>query len=144
MITDGAGGQIYLSDLQRYFSGLGGAGAAGGAGARVPLAAALAAPDVLSAATEPAAAARLQPHLPPQDDVRTTLLSPQFAQVNLHVKRSRSRLRLVAPGLVSRLASLFLRAIRASRIDLTLEWFVGIRCGAWKASFGSINIYFEV
>ncbi|KAJ8735665.1 hypothetical protein PYW07_007285 [Mythimna separata] len=73
---DGAGGQIYLSDLQRYFSGVGtappdsgAAGAAGAAGAggaaRVDLAAALAAPDVVSAASAPANAARLKPHLPP-------------------------------------------------------------------------------
>ncbi|XP_026319887.1 proteasomal ubiquitin receptor ADRM1 isoform X2 [Hyposmocoma kahamanoa] len=105
-------GQIYLSDLQRYFSGLGNAppdseaagnavagvaGAAGesagaattsgsAAGARVDLAAALASPEVVSTATAPPNAARLTPHLPPapsagpQDDVRTTLLSPQFAQ----------------------------------------------------------------
>lgn len=93
-----------MSDLQRYFSGVGTAppeseagagGAAGAAGvagaARVELAAALAAPDVVSTASAPAHAARLTPLLPPatpgaaQDDVRTTLLSPQFAQVNLHV-----------------------------------------------------------
>ncbi|XP_038207938.1 proteasomal ubiquitin receptor ADRM1 isoform X3 [Zerene cesonia] len=52
-------------------------------GARVDLAAALAAPEVVSTASEPANAQRLAPHLPPtvpQDDVRTTLLSPQFAQ----------------------------------------------------------------
>ncbi|XP_063375645.1 proteasomal ubiquitin receptor ADRM1 isoform X1 [Cydia amplana] len=83
-------GQIFLSDLQRYFSGLGTApeGAAtapagAGAGApRVELAAALAEPEVVAAAAAPPHAARLQPHLPQQaqDDVRTTLLSPQFAQ----------------------------------------------------------------
>ncbi|XP_063395291.1 proteasomal ubiquitin receptor ADRM1 [Cydia fagiglandana] len=80
-------GQIFLSDLQRYFSGLGtapeGAATAGAATApRVDLAAALAEPDVLAAAAAPPHAARLQPHLPhqAQDDVRTTLLSPQFAQ----------------------------------------------------------------
>ncbi|XP_035453514.1 proteasomal ubiquitin receptor ADRM1 isoform X1 [Spodoptera frugiperda] len=107
---DGAGGQIYLSDLQRYFSGLGNAppegdagaggaataggaagaagagGAAGVAGARVDLAAALSSPEVVTTATAPGNASRLTPHLPPaspgapQDDVRTTLLSPQFAQ----------------------------------------------------------------
>lgn len=104
-----------MSDLQRYFSGLGNAppegdagaggaataggaagaagagGAAGVAGARVDLAAALSSPEVVTTATAPGNAARLTPHLPPaspgapQDDVRTTLLSPQFAQVNLHV-----------------------------------------------------------
>ncbi|PZC75169.1 hypothetical protein B5X24_HaOG206584 [Helicoverpa armigera] len=86
------GGQVYLSDLQRYFSGLGhappegDAGAAGAAGARVDLAAALASPDVVTTASAAPNAARLAPHLPPappgaaQDDVRTTLLSPQFAQ----------------------------------------------------------------
>ncbi|XP_026758764.2 proteasomal ubiquitin receptor ADRM1 isoform X2 [Galleria mellonella] len=86
-------GQIFLSDLQRYFSGLGnappegegGAGAAsaaGGAGAatagaagaagatgaggpRVDLGAALAAPEAVAAATAPANAQRLAPHLPP-------------------------------------------------------------------------------
>ncbi|KAJ8736246.1 hypothetical protein PYW08_006902 [Mythimna loreyi] len=73
---DGAGGQIYLSDLQRYFSGVGTAppdsgagGAAGAAGAggaaRVELAAALASPDVVSTASAPANAPRLKPHLPP-------------------------------------------------------------------------------
>lgn len=121
------GGQIFLSDLQRYFSGLGnappdseaagGAGAgvagaagestgaatasSGAAGARVDLAAALASPEVVSTATAPPNAARLTPHLPPapsagpQDDVRTTLLSPQFAQVNPKVLRTCFRLRLV-------------------------------------------------
>lgn len=103
------GGQIYLSDLQRYFSALGNAppegegaaaagaaGAAGSAGAgagaaRVDLAAALASPEVVSAASAAPNAQRLAPHLPPApagataDDVRTTLLSPQFAQVNPHV-----------------------------------------------------------
>lgn len=91
--------------MQRYFSGLGnappesegaaGAAAAGGAAApRIDLAAALASPEVVAAATAPANAQRLQPHLPPappdttQDDVRTTLLSPQFAQVNPHVLRT--------------------------------------------------------
>ncbi|XP_075974063.1 regulatory particle non-ATPase 13 isoform X2 [Anticarsia gemmatalis] len=70
------GGQIYLSDLQRYFSGLGNAppegegaagaaGAAGAGGARVDLAAALASSDVVSAATTPPNAQRLAPHLPP-------------------------------------------------------------------------------
>lgn len=105
-----SGGQIVLSDLQRYFSGLGnappegdgaaGAAGAGGAGAggaaapRVDLAAALASPEVVAAATAPANAPRLATHLPPappngnQDDVRTTLLSPQFAQVNPHVLRT--------------------------------------------------------
>ena len=85
------GGQIFLSDLQRYFSGLGnapaeGEGAAGGAQPRVDLGAALATPEVVSTASSPPHAQRLTPHLPPapasQDDVRTTLLSPQFAQVN--------------------------------------------------------------
>ncbi|XP_045495615.1 proteasomal ubiquitin receptor ADRM1 isoform X1 [Colias croceus] len=73
-------GQIVLSDLQRYFSGL---GTAPEEGARVDLAGALAAPEVVSAASAPPNAQRLAPHLPPtvpQDDVRTTLLSPQFAQ----------------------------------------------------------------
>lgn len=96
--TDGAGGQIYLSDLQRYFSGLGNAppegdagAAASATGARLELAAALASSEVVTTASAPANAPRLAPHLPPtppgaaQDDVRTTLLSPQFAQVNLHV-----------------------------------------------------------
>ncbi|CAB3240859.1 unnamed protein product [Arctia plantaginis] len=86
-------GQIQLADLQHYFSGLGtapegegGAASAGGAGARVDLAAALAAPEVVTTASAPPNAARLAPHLPPApagatpDDVRTTLLSPQFAQ----------------------------------------------------------------
>ncbi|KAM3967649.1 regulatory particle non-ATPase 13 isoform 2-T2 [Aphomia sociella] len=79
-------GQIFLSDLQRYFSGLGnapegegGAGAAAAAGAaagaagagagaaapRVDLAAALATPEAVAAATAPANAQRLTPHLPP-------------------------------------------------------------------------------
>lgn len=116
-----------MSDLQRYFSGLGnapsdseGAGsagaavagaagestgaataAAGAAGPRVDLAAALASPEVVSTATAPPNAARLTPHLPPapsagsQDDVRTTLLSPQFAQVNPKVLRTCFRLCLV-------------------------------------------------
>ncbi|CAH2102381.1 unnamed protein product [Euphydryas editha] len=86
-----SGGQIFLSDLQRYFSGLGnappsGSGAVGGSAPRLDRGAALAAPDVLAAASEPAHAQRLAPHLPPApapappDDVRTTLLSPQFAQ----------------------------------------------------------------
>ncbi|XP_046966388.1 proteasomal ubiquitin receptor ADRM1 isoform X1 [Vanessa cardui] len=88
-----AGGQIFLSDLQRYFSGLGnappeGEGAVSGSAApRVDLGAALSAPEVVSTASEPPNAQRLAPHLPPapasaaaQDDVRTTLLSPQFAQ----------------------------------------------------------------
>lgn len=95
------GGQIFLSDLQRYFSGLGnappeGEGAVGGTGAsRVELGAALATPEVVSTASEPANSQRLAPHLPPappaapQDDVRTTLLSPQFAQVNPQVLRHR-------------------------------------------------------
>ncbi|KAI5635579.1 UCH-binding domain-containing protein [Phthorimaea operculella] len=68
--TNPRSGQIFLSDLQRYFSGLGnappdadGAAAAGGA-ARVDLAAALASPEVVSTATTPGNAARLQPHLP--------------------------------------------------------------------------------
>ncbi|GBP39986.1 Proteasomal ubiquitin receptor ADRM1 homolog [Eumeta japonica] len=97
-------GQIILADLQRYFSGLGNAppdseggtgetGGTGGSGAnaasgtpRVDLAAALATPESVEAASAPAAAARLAPHLPAappndtSDDVRTTLLSPQFAQ----------------------------------------------------------------
>lgn len=109
-----------MSDLQRYFSGLGNAppesdgtgsagpvGAAGesaGAGAtaasgasggtRVDLAAALASSEVVTTATSPHNATRLAPHLPPapsagsQDDVRTTLLSPQFAQVNPKVLRT--------------------------------------------------------
>lgn len=86
------GGQIQLADLQHYFSGLGNAPEGeGGAAARVELAAALASPEVVSAASAPPHAARLTPHLPPApagatpDDVRTTLLSPQFAQVNLLV-----------------------------------------------------------
>ncbi|OWR47739.1 proteasomal ubiquitin receptor ADRM1 isoform 1 [Danaus plexippus plexippus] len=90
--TQPRSGQIFLSDLQRYFSGLGnappeGEGAVGGTGAsRVELGAALATPEVVSTASEPANSQRLAPHLPPappaapQDDVRTTLLSPQFAQ----------------------------------------------------------------
>lgn len=116
VIRNCVGGQIFLSDLQRYFSGLGnappesegGAGAAGGvgagagaaAGARIDLGAALASPEVVATATAPGNAARLQPHLPPaaenapQDDVRTTLLSPQFAQVNpitlAHTLRARA------------------------------------------------------
>lgn len=123
-----------MSDLQRYFSGLGnappdsegagGAGATGAAGesagaagaagesaaadaasgtaggARVDLAAALSSPEVVSSATAPPNAARLAPHLPlapsagSQDDVRTTLLSPQFAQVNPKVLRTCFRMRL--------------------------------------------------
>ncbi|KAL0851052.1 hypothetical protein ABMA28_006941 [Loxostege sticticalis] len=74
--TQPRSGQIVLSDLQRYFSGLGnappesegaaGAAAAGGAAApRIDLAAALASPEVVAAATAPANAQRLQPHLPP-------------------------------------------------------------------------------
>ncbi|XP_041974963.1 proteasomal ubiquitin receptor ADRM1 isoform X2 [Aricia agestis] len=77
------GGQIFLSDLQRYFSGLGTAPEGEGAseGARVELGAALSAPEVVTTATTPANSQRLSPHLPPTtDDVRTTLLSPQFAQ----------------------------------------------------------------
>ncbi|CAG4978317.1 unnamed protein product [Parnassius apollo] len=66
--TQPRSGQIFLSDLQRYFSGLGNApegaeGGAGGAG-RVELGAALAAPDVVAAASEPRNAQRLAPHLP--------------------------------------------------------------------------------
>ncbi|KAG6453155.1 hypothetical protein O3G_MSEX007986 [Manduca sexta] len=95
-------GQIFLSDLQRYFSGLGNAppegddssaGATAGtesssadrAGA-VTLSSMLASPEVISVATTPENVAQLTPLLPPaptgvaQDDVRTTLLSPQFAQ----------------------------------------------------------------
>ncbi|KAJ0182440.1 hypothetical protein K1T71_001809 [Dendrolimus kikuchii] len=105
--TQTKSGQIFLSDLKRYFSALGtpppdgegasgassasGAGAGAGAvaaagGARVDLAEALASPEVVAVASAPDNAQRLQPHLPPappegtQDDVRTTLLSPQFAQ----------------------------------------------------------------
>ncbi|XP_049881966.1 proteasomal ubiquitin receptor ADRM1 isoform X2 [Pectinophora gossypiella] len=75
--TQPRSGQIFLSDLQRYFSGLGnappeGSGGQGGAGAapaadagRVELGAALAAPDVVAAASAPASAQRLKPHLPP-------------------------------------------------------------------------------
>ncbi|CAH0727402.1 unnamed protein product, partial [Brenthis ino] len=71
-----AGGQIFLSDLQRYFSGLGNApaegecAAGGSAAPRVDLGAALAAPEVVSTASEPPHAQRLAPHLPqaPQDD----------------------------------------------------------------------------
>ncbi|XP_063616557.1 proteasomal ubiquitin receptor ADRM1 isoform X2 [Cydia splendana] len=66
-------GQIFLSDLQRYFSGLGTApegaatlGAATATAPRVDLAAALAEPDVLAAVAAPPRAARLQPHLPHQ------------------------------------------------------------------------------
>ncbi|XP_013194208.1 proteasomal ubiquitin receptor ADRM1 isoform X2 [Amyelois transitella] len=63
-------GQIFLSDLQRYFSGLGnappeGSGSAGGAAERVELAAALASPEAVSAASAPATAPRLAPLLPP-------------------------------------------------------------------------------
>ncbi|KAL4712738.1 hypothetical protein ACJJTC_008035 [Scirpophaga incertulas] len=93
--------QIILSDLQQYFSslgnapagaaagppaGAGGAGAGAGGAAAIDLAATLVAPEALAAATSLAGAQRLAPHLPPvppsaaQDDVRTTLLSPQFAQ----------------------------------------------------------------
>lgn len=72
-----AGGQIFLSDLQRYFSGLGnapaeGEAAAGGAQPRVDLGAALATPEVVSTASSPPHSQRLTPHLPPapasQDD----------------------------------------------------------------------------
>lgn len=97
-------GQIYLSDLQRYFSGLGNAppesesasaastgasattGTGASAGARVDLAAALTSPEVVTTASAPSNSQRLAPHLPTTaagaapDDVRTTLLSPQFAQ----------------------------------------------------------------
>ncbi|RVE44741.1 hypothetical protein evm_010593 [Chilo suppressalis] len=78
--TQPRGGQIFLSDLQRYFSGMGTAPPE-----NVDLAAALTAPEAVAAATAPANVQRLAPHLPPaaagtQDDVRTTLLSPQFAQ----------------------------------------------------------------
>lgn len=110
------GGQIFLSDLQRYFSGLGtaptegegaastGAGTAGaaagaaGAGAagagkgtdgdKFDLGAMLSSSEALETATAPGNVQRLAQHLPVaaanalQDDVRTTLLSPQFAQVN--------------------------------------------------------------
>ncbi|XP_023934052.2 proteasomal ubiquitin receptor ADRM1 isoform X2 [Bicyclus anynana] len=83
-------GQIFLSDLQRYFSGLGtappegeaaaggaaaggaaaggaatGGAAAGGAAPRVDLGAALGTPDVVAAASEPANAQRLAPHVAP-------------------------------------------------------------------------------
>ncbi|CAK1540113.1 unnamed protein product [Leptosia nina] len=69
-------GQIFLSDLQRYFSALGnapeGEGASAGAAApRVDLASALSAPEVITAASEPGNAQRLAPHMPetdPQDD----------------------------------------------------------------------------
>ncbi|CAH2050553.1 unnamed protein product, partial [Iphiclides podalirius] len=84
--TQPRSGQIFLSDLQRYFSGLGNAPAEGGPGAeggssaaaaagadRVELGAALASPDVVAAASEPRNAQRLAPHLPtpaaqPHDD----------------------------------------------------------------------------
>ncbi|XP_069358925.1 proteasomal ubiquitin receptor ADRM1 isoform X2 [Maniola hyperantus] len=59
------GGQIVLSDLQRYFSALGTAPEGEGGEARVDLGAALAAPDVLSTASEPPHAQRLAPLLPP-------------------------------------------------------------------------------
>ncbi|CAF4794376.1 unnamed protein product [Pieris macdunnoughi] len=84
--TQPQSGQVFLSDLQRYFSGVGTAPegeAAGSGAARVDLAAALSTPEVVTSASEPNNAQRLAPHLPqtvPQDDVRTTLLSPQFAQ----------------------------------------------------------------
>ncbi|XP_045538141.1 proteasomal ubiquitin receptor ADRM1 isoform X1 [Papilio machaon] len=110
--TQPRSGQIFLSDLQRYFSALGNAppdaagaggatGAEGGTGSpsaganRLELGAALASSDVVAAASEPRNAQRLAPHLPAtgaapdaaaagaakaHDDVRTTLLSPQFAQ----------------------------------------------------------------
>ncbi|CAG9135198.1 unnamed protein product [Plutella xylostella] len=88
--TGSGQGQIFLSDLQRYFSGLAppGLGGAEEAGVERELPAALAGADVVGTAAAPPHAERLAPHLPPapdnaaQDDVRTTLLSPQFAQVN--------------------------------------------------------------
>ncbi|XP_053619596.1 proteasomal ubiquitin receptor ADRM1 isoform X2 [Plodia interpunctella] len=65
--TQPRSGQIFLSDLQRYFSGLGTAPPEGpgtrSEPERVELAAALAAPDAVAAAA--AHAPRLQPHLPP-------------------------------------------------------------------------------
>ncbi|XP_046966390.1 proteasomal ubiquitin receptor ADRM1 isoform X2 [Vanessa cardui] len=93
-----AGGQIFLSDLQRYFSGLGnappeGEGAVSGSAApRVDLGAALSAPEVVSTASEPPNAQRLAPHLPPapasaaaQDDAAnqfsSALTSGQMAPV---------------------------------------------------------------
>ncbi|XP_037968772.2 proteasomal ubiquitin receptor ADRM1 isoform X1 [Plutella xylostella] len=86
--TGSGQGQIFLSDLQRYFSGLAppGLGGAEEAGVERELPAALAGADVVGTAAAPPHAERLAPHLPPapdnaaQDDVRTTLLSPQFAQ----------------------------------------------------------------
>lgn len=99
-----AGGQIFLSDLQRYFTELGNAppgltpppGLGGAESAQVEreLPTALAAPDVVATATAPTNAERLASHLPEapstdtQDEVRITLLSPQFAQVNLQVLRT--------------------------------------------------------
>lgn len=82
-----------MSDLQRYFSsGVGNAqpesaDAPSTAEPRVDLAAALASPDVIAVAADAPNSERLAPHMPTdtQDDVRTTLLSPQFAQVNFHV-----------------------------------------------------------
>ncbi|CAH0766471.1 unnamed protein product [Diatraea saccharalis] len=66
--TQPRSGQIFLSDLQRYFSGMGTAPPES-----VDLAAALTAPDAVATATTPANAQRLAPHLPPatgatQDD----------------------------------------------------------------------------
>ncbi|CAH2236311.1 jg10694 [Pararge aegeria aegeria] len=79
-------GQIFLSDLQRYFSGLGTApegeaavGAAGAAAPRVDLGAALAAPDVLSTASEPPNAQRLTPHLPPATSAAADDAANQFS-----------------------------------------------------------------
>ncbi|XP_045538143.1 proteasomal ubiquitin receptor ADRM1 isoform X2 [Papilio machaon] len=79
--TQPRSGQIFLSDLQRYFSALGNAppdaagaggatGAEGGTGSpsaganRLELGAALASSDVVAAASEPRNAQRLAPHLP--------------------------------------------------------------------------------
>jgi hypothetical protein len=93
------GEQISVSELQRYFSGLGTAPSES-----VDLAAALQSAEAVAAATAGAHAPRLAPHLPPapphgtQDDVRTTLLSPQFAQVNPHVLRTCFLPRLAAPS----------------------------------------------
>lgn len=87
--TQPRSGQIFLSDLRRYFSDLGNAPPEEGARPApesVDLAEAFASPEVVAAAAVSPAAARLAPHVPPApegetpDDVRTTLLSPQFAQ----------------------------------------------------------------
>lgn len=84
------GQPIYLSDLQKYLSGLTntageeGSSAKPASGEVVDLASVISAPEVI--ATAGPHAAGLMEHLPPpqadqqQDDIKTTLLSPQFAQ----------------------------------------------------------------